>query len=289
VARFLKPLKAKWREATSRSRVLPDFLMIGAQRCGTTTLYQYLAHHPCIVAAAKKEIGFFDNHFEKGINWYRAQFPTEREKQAVLKRQKIFLTGEASINYLIRPAVPGRVAVALPQVKLIVLLRDPVVRTYSGYNRMVRKKCETRTFREVIESELPQPLAGWNKLLNDPDHDYEGLSRNCYLARGLYAEQLRWWMKFFPRERFLVLNSEFFFKQPFISMNRVCDFLGIPAWSEESFRETAEKPVQKWLARKYSYSYPPLEKELRERLVEFFRPHNQRLYELVGQDFGWKG
>jgi hypothetical protein len=280
-------VKAKWREVSSGSRLLPDFLVIGAQRCGTSTLYQYLKLHPGVGGAARKEVGFFDLHFQRGLDWYRAQFPTERQKRSVLARNPIFLTGEASPNYLIDPGVPSRVAAALPGVKLIVILRHPVLRTYSGYNRAVRTGHESRSFAEIVASELANPLEEWDKVKKDPGRDTRDLRLSQFLARGLYAVQLEHWLKFFPRNQLLAVNGDQFFKQPRTWLNQVCEFLGLPPWSEETFHESAERPVQRWMARKYHYTYPPMEDAVRQQLVDFFRPHNQRLSDLLDQDFGW--
>lgn len=284
---FLKPVEARWRQWTRDSRLLPDFLVIGAQRCGTSTLYQYLIQHPCIGGAARKEVSFFDRHFERGLDWYRAQFPTEREKAAALARQPVFLTGESTPNYLLHPTVPGRVAAALPGVRLLVILRDPVERSYSNYHRTVRKGRETRSFAEAVASQIEDPLSDWNEALRRPEHDFGEWRFRQYLSRGLYAHLLEHWLKFFPRDRLLALSGEEFFKEPRVTLNRVCDFLGIPGWTEAAFQSTAAQPTGSWLARKYDYKNPPMEEAVRRQLREFYRPQNQRLYALIGQDFGW--
>src|SRR5258706_11489250 len=116
-----------WRRATSRYRKLPDFLIIGAQRSGTSTLYQYIARHPDVRGAFRKEVHYFDMHYDRGLDWYRACFPTRG------------FTGESSPSYLIHPEVPARVAAVLPDIKLIAILRNPVERAYSAYNRNVRR------------------------------------------------------------------------------------------------------------------------------------------------------
>jgi hypothetical protein len=280
-------LEAKYRNATSGARVLPDFIVIGAQRSGTSTLYQYLTHHPCIGSASRKEVSFFDVNYQRGLDWYRARFPTERRKRSIIKQRGVFLTGEASPNYMIYPAVPARVHAALPTVKLIAILRNPVDRAYSGYNRDVRKRREKRPFREAVDAEIPRVLEQSKKVANNPNCFSDGSFYGSFLGRGFYAGQLELWMKFFPRDHLLVLKGEAFFKNPRLVLNRACEFLGIPPWTEESFRETATKPVQAWVDRKYSYEYPRLDTTVRERLAEFYRPHNGRLYDLVGEDFGW--
>src|SRR5947208_4822180 len=119
---------------TAPIRLLPDFLVIGAQRGGTTSLYHYLQAHPCIKLANTKDTHFFDKKYNKGLTWYRGHFPIWLEKAyAQQVRRQTFVMGEASPSYLFHPHVPKRVKQALPHVKLIVLLRNPVDRAYSQY------------------------------------------------------------------------------------------------------------------------------------------------------------
>lgn len=243
-----------WRRLTARQRKLPDFLIIGAQRSGTSSLYQHLARHPNVKRAARKEVHFFDTHFHRGLDWYRAQFPFSG------------VTGEASPSYLFLPHVPERVKQALPTVKLIAILRNPIDRALSSYHHQTRKKRESRPFAEAIQFE------NWPVARERFHH--------AYLARGLYADQLEHWLKFFPKEQLLVLSAEKFFKEP--SLDRVCAFLGIPAWS-------GDPTVQRWVKEKYSYGkYQDMDDALRQKLADYFRPHNERLYRLVGENFGWE-
>jgi hypothetical protein len=283
---LLKSCQARFRQATANLRLLPDFLIIGAQRAGTSTLYEYLVRHPCIGAASRKEVGYFDRRYHRGPNWYRAQFPTALQKRVALARGGAFLTGEASPSYLLNAAVPARVAAAIPGARFIAILRDPIDRAYSGYQREVRKGRETRPFADAVRSELPDPLSGWRDNLSG--QALETFYHRSYLARGLYAQQLQCWMTFFPRERFLLLSSEEFFKDALSVLNRTCDFLGLPPWPDQSFRASVLPNVSKWLRRKYSYRYPPLERTVRRELGEFFQPHNERLYAIAGKDFGWQ-
>ena len=105
--------------------------------------------------------------------------------------------------------------------------------------------------------------------------------RHSYLARGLYADQLETWLKHFPREQLLVLSAEEFFKDTMPVMNRVCSFLGISDW-------TGDPAMQGWVKNRYSYQrYAEMDDNLRKRLVELFRPHNERLYQFVGKDLDW--
>src|SRR5437764_5111475 len=128
-----------YRGITSSLRLLPDFLIIGTQRGGTTSLYHYLKTHPCVQLANTKDTHFFDKKFNKGLSWYRGHFPTRLGKYYTQRvRQQPFVTGEASPSYLFHPHAPGRVAQLLPSARLIVLLRNPVDRAYSQYFHAVK-------------------------------------------------------------------------------------------------------------------------------------------------------
>src|SRR5207248_7427804 len=147
-------LEKLYRAATVPIRLLPDFLIIGTQRGGTTSLYRYLKAHPCIGATSNKDLHFFDRRFHKGLSWYRSHFPTKLEKAyAEQLRRLTLVTGEASPSYLFHPHAPKRVAQVLPHVKLIVLLRNPVSRAYSQYHHAVELGFETLSFAEAIEAE----------------------------------------------------------------------------------------------------------------------------------------
>jgi len=239
-----------WRRATSRYRKLPDFLIIGAQRSGTSTLYQYVARHPNVRGAFRKEVHYFDWYYDRGLDWYRANFPFKG------------LTGESSPSYLVHADVPARVKTVLPDVKLIAILRNPVERAYSAYNRNVRRKRESRSFAEAI--------AGGPML------------EFAYLERGLYAEQIEHWLQHFRREQLLVIGAEKFFVDTLPVLGRVFNFLGLPAWSGDT-------AVKRWIAQKYSYSrYAEMDENVRQKLTEHFRSHNERLYRLMGENFGWE-
>src|SRR5690348_6863383 len=153
--RATPPLEKLYRGVTSPIRLLPDFLVIGTQRGGTTSLYHYLQAHESIAPSSIKEIHFFDRKYARGLAWYRGHFPTGAEKwYAQRLRRQAFVTGEASPVYLFHPHVPARVKQALPAVKLIVLLRNPVDRAYSQYYHAVELGLETRPFEEAIGDEV---------------------------------------------------------------------------------------------------------------------------------------
>ena len=236
----------------AKTGALPDFVIIGAQKCETTSFYHLLVQHPYVEPAATKELHFFDSLFEEGIDWYRRCFPPP-----VWKDGRRTITGEATPGYLFRPYVPERMTEVIPQAQLIALLRNPVDRAYSQYHQRLRKGGEHRTFEEVI-------IEAANK------------SHAQYLSRGIYVNQLLRWSKFFSDEQMLVLKSEDFFERPQETLKIVLDFLDLPHWEPEALE----------VRKKGSYEQK-MDPDIRRRLEEYFEPHNQRLYEYLGVDFGW--
>jgi hypothetical protein len=266
-----------FRVATSGFRVLPDFIIIGAPKCGTTSLYQYLSGHPGVAPATKKEVRYFDEAFDYGTRWYRAHFPTLPYRLAVeaLTGRRI-VVGEASPLYMGYPYVAERVRSLLPGAKLIALLRDPVERAYSGYQMQVRRGKEVLPVAAAIDREAEQLARAVDRLPRRKTSDSPAPKRGRgYLARGIYADQLAAWFRLFPREQFLILSSEDFFRDTSAVFSQVLDFLGLAPWQPARF--------DRYNAAKYS----GLDPATRRRLVEYFAPHNERLYQLVGRDFGW--
>src|SRR5947209_9042204 len=269
-----------YRGITASIRVLPDFLIIGTQRGGTTALYHYLKTHPCIIPATIGDTHFFDKKYSKGLRWYQAHFPTLWEKAYTQQvRKRPLVTGEASSSYLFYPLAPKRVAESLPHVKLIVLLRNPVDRAYSQYYHAVELKHETLPFAEAIRDEEKRTAQEREKILQDEGHESHTYTHRSYLTRGIYVDQLQSWMSFFPREQFLILKSEDFYADPAATLKQVYAFLNLPVTELQ-----AQKKEYKQLN---NTSYSKMDEVLRTRLVEYFRPHNARLYEFLGTDFGW--
>ena len=255
-------LAAKERERAERGPVtgaLPDFLIIGAPKCGTTSLYYLLAEHPHVEPAAAKELHFFNSHFDLGMEWYRRCFPRPEQKDG-----RSTITGEATPSYLGDLYAPGRVAEVVPQVRLLVLLRNPVDRAFSHFQMAQRKGwATTATFEEAVGAEHAGRL----------DED------SWYLSGGIYADQLARWSSLFGHEQILVLRSEDFSRSPEETLERVLGFLGLPDWKPQ-----AGELHKKLHTGGYEQEMQPA---TRRRLEEYFGPHNRRLYTLVGEDFGW--
>lgn len=254
------------RRATAFARRLPDFLVIGGARCGTTSLFMYLADHPSFRSPEVKEIGFFDREWARGLGWYRSHFPLATRPRGI--------TGEATPEYLFHPRASERAASVVPGAKLVVLLRDPVDRAYSHYQLKVASGFETLSFEEALEAE-EERIAEGVAAMHAGERPTDDAANFSYLARGRYAEQLARWLEHYPRERLLVLSSEAFRRDRPGGFRRITDYLGLPPCTHEEFRSYHGVP-RKELAR-----------ETRERLNDHFAAANAELYELVEEDFGW--
>ena len=232
---------------------LPDFVIIGAQKGGTSFLYHLLTLHPLVEPAARKELHFFDNPelFDHGAEWYRRCFPRLNSKDGQRS-----MTGEATPYYLFDPPVAKRMAQIVPQARLIALLRNPIDRAYSHYQMQVKRGTEPRTFEEAIEQQ-----------------------HSSYMSRGIYVDQLLRWFEFFGKEQMLILKSEDFFARPVETLKVVLTFLDLPDWQPEA------PELQQ---RRHSGTYiQKLDPSTRQRLEAYFEPYNQRLYECLDVDFGW--
>ena len=258
---------------------LPDFLVIGVGKGGTTFLYHLLTQHPLVEPAASKEIHFFDNRFGQGVEWYRHCFPAPRRKDG-----RTTVTGEAT-PFMFWPLVPGRVAEVVPRARLIALLRNPVDRAYSSYQQMVRRKMTSLTFEEVVEKEKTLLLKAsqldghrWKEYFAAADDAASSrFTGNC-ISKGLYAEQLRRWSEHFDREQMLILKSEDFFARPQEVLGQVFRFLDLPEW---------EPDPSVFERKRNSRRYEKMDPQTRRSLEEYFAPHNRRLYDFLGRDLGW--
>ena len=272
-----KPGDAGWfQRLTAPWRLWPDFLILGAQRGGTTSLFRYLEQHPDVLGSTRKELHYFDYQFGRGPRWYRGHFPLASRRVAHLRRGRpLLLTGEATPYYLACPQAPRRAAATVPQARLIALLRNPVDRAWSHYRMARWQGRETLSFEAAVEAE-PQRLAGeYEKLRADDTYYSAAYHQQSYLTRGLYLRQIQDWLRHYPRERLLLLVSEDFYRDPAAVYARLCRFLGLPEWQPgefKKFNEQSDKPL------------PPV---LRQRLLDGFRAPNAALSDFLGYPLNW--
>ncbi len=260
---------------------MPDFITIGTMRGGTTSLYNYPLAHPQIAWATKKEVHFFDRHFHRGIAWYRAQFPSLLQADmAEMRQSQRVITGEGSPYYLFHPLAPARAALVVPKTKLIVLLRNPVDRAYSHYRQKVIRGVETLSFEDALAQEETRTRDEGQRLAADPHYYSYNHQHYSYLARGIYVDQLERWMNYFPKEQFFIIKSEDFYATPERQLKEIFRFLGLS--DGVSVQQQEYKSFNS-----STYSRPKMEPEIRNRLLSYFEPYNERLYTLLGRDLGW--
>lgn len=277
VLRRARQLLRRWQAG---QRVLPDFLIIGAQKSGTSSLFRYLGQHPQIRGSLPKEVHYFDGGFAGGTDtytlgedWYRTHFPLRRS----MKPGQVAF--EASPLYMLHPLAAGRIAALLPEVKLVAVLRNPTDRALSHYfhnvrNNALRHHAEGLTPMQAMAEEDAR-LA---PILAAADYKNEIFRAFSYKARGRYLEQLERYWGHFPRERLLVLRAEDLFEDPAGLMRELCDFLGI-----ERIAEGLD-----FAARNVGGNREPVDAETRAMLDAYFAPHNRALYDALGRDFGWE-
>jgi hypothetical protein len=262
--------------ATAGARVLPDFLVIGAQRGGTTTLYHYLVQHPQILGAvADKEVHHFDLRYGEGLDAYRGAFPTEAAVRRAGRDVGRVLVGEATPYYLFHPAVPARVAADLPEVRLLAILRDPVERAWSHYRHEVELGYETLSFEDALDREDERLEGEDERLLRDPTATSLPHQHLGYVARGRYVEQVQRWWSVLPRDRLLLARSEDLHADPGPTFEAICEHLGIDPWRPPNW---------------HAYNAAPatgMAPGTRSRLREMFRTWNARLAEATGRDWAW--
>lgn len=246
---------------------LPDFVIIGAQRSGTTNLYDLLVRHPSIDAASHKEVHFFDYHYRRGERWYRGNFPQRRGESNAGS-----VCGEATPTYIAYDSAPARIRQLIPDAKLIVLLREPVARAVSHYHHFARLGNEHRSFEEAIAWEYSYLAAGNRPLLLDsPERGSDPL----YLSLSAYAPQLERWLSTFPREQLFIALADELFEDSDGLLEGVRQFLDLPS----AFPPETVPPKQ--------FPYPEVAEETRRNLTELFAPYNRELESLLARTLPW--
>lgn len=257
---------------------LPDFLIIGAMKCGTTTLFDMLTQHPGFLPPVIKEIQYLNNPtvYRRGERWYRAHFPAEK----TLERRGLALgyrpvTGEATPS-MSSPMYAENAARLVPDARLVVTLRNPVDRAYSHYQHMLHHaRPERLGFREALERERALLDAGCTITPDSFREQAPALLKFGYLNRGRYALELEHWLRYFPREQFLFLNFDTWKHRPEAAAARVARHVGLP---QHRFRKVQANRGNYWQA---------LPEDCRAWLTDYYRPWNRRLYALLGEDWGW--
>jgi hypothetical protein len=263
-----------WGLATADLRPLPDYLIIGTKRGGTTSMAAYLSAHPKVSPLfphrlTPKGVRYFDEHATRGERWYRSHFATALVRGSPFKPRK--LSGEASPNYLFTPGAAERAAEVSPDAKVIVLLRDPVDRAWSHWRERVRRGVEPLSFEDALEAE-PARVAERRSALGRSGNPGEV----AYRGQGCYADLLTPWLERFGDGRLLILVSEDLYADPDATYARTLEFLGLQAHS-----------LAEYEARNYVPPSEEMTATVREELEVSYEPHIRRLEVLVGRDFPW--
>jgi hypothetical protein len=263
--------------ALGRFRALPDYLIIGAARAGTTSLHAQIEQHPDVLPSRRQEVHFFDSpRYLNGANYYRLYFPSRIQvRLQALRRGLRPRTGESSPYALFHPHAAERVRELLPNARLIVLLRDPVERAHSDWAMRRRRGAEPLSFEDAIAEEERISGEELERMAADPTYESPRLRQYAYLARGVYADQLPRWLAAFPREQLLIIESEAYRRDVPRTLDRVWAHLGVRpmALADYPSRNRGE--------------YEPMADPTRDRLRALFAPHNERLYALLGERYDW--
>ncbi len=259
---------------------LPDVIIVGAMRSGTTSLFRWLADHPEVFMAPDKELQFFDEHYDRGLSWYAAHFADGLDTRIV---------GEGTPNYLYDSHAIHRIATDLPSVKVLAVLRSPVDRAYSHYQMLLARGREQRPWEQVIDQELELE---------------ERVGKYSVIDRSRYAHQLERMYSAIPRERCHVLPFEHMRNNPGTEFSKVCEFLGIGPIASASLgtRVNAYFRIRSPLVRRAASHawvpkrvrnivgranqvedpYPPMPPDIRRRVEASFLKERARVIELAG-------
>jgi hypothetical protein len=263
--------------ATARLRAKPDFILAGAQRCGTTSLFRALMAHPQILRPVlHKGVNYFDVNYHRGEHWYRGHFPltvVARARTAKYGRPRVF---DASGYYMYHPLAPERIAKDLPAVRLVAMLRDPVERAYSAYQHEFARGFEWESFERALDLEAERLVGEIDRMRSDPTYESFTHRHHSYTRRGQYAEQLAVLLDLFGPERLLVIDSEAFFTDPGGEYKRIVDFLEVAPMLPDRFERYNARPRA------------DMSSLTRRRLELHFRPHDERLEDLLHRRLSWR-
>ncbi|MEV4636834.1 sulfotransferase domain-containing protein [Actinoplanes sp. NPDC049548] len=277
----VRELLVRYGEKTAAQRPLPDFLVIGTKRGGTTSLWRYLIQHPLVPrlfpAWNTKTSHYFEENWARGEAWYRSHFPTRRQRAALERRHGgPSKAGEAAPLYMFHPLVAGRVADLMPQARIVVLLRNPVERAYSHWKERRGEGVEPLGFAEALAAEDSRTAGERERLIAEPGYFSEAFDWYSYRARGRYLEHLEPWLERFPREQLFVEASETLYREPAETYARILRFIGLPEHDLGSYDVFNDRPSK------------GMDPQVRAELTAYYRPFTAALEERLGRRFGWE-
>lgn len=261
---------------TARSRIEPSFIMVGASRAGTTSLFRALSEHPAVLRpAVNKGVRYFDLNYDKSWDWYRGHFPLERTARQHSKGHGAPVAFEASGYYVFHPFAVARIAERLPNVRLVAMFRDPVERAYSAWKHESARGFEWESFESALELEDERMVGEVDRMARNPGYESFCHRHQSHRQRGEYADQLERMWAHLPREQVLVVQSENFFSQPEAEFKILLDFLGLSSFEPASFDQHNARPSS------------PMSASVRRQLEAHYAPHNHRLEAMLGQPLRW--
>jgi len=251
----------------------PSFIVVGAQRCGTTTLYRLLSGHPDVVRPTMaKGIGYFDLNYERGDRWYRGHFPVAGRAHDHRRRAAF----ESSGYYCFHPLAAARIAADLPDVQLVMMVRDPVERAHSAYKHERARGFEDLDFAAALDAE-PRRLEGEvERMIAEPGYQSFDHRHHAYVGRGRYAEQVDRLHSTVGRDRVRLLDADRFFQDPRREFADLTDWLGLSSWDPEVVPQENARPGD------------VLSDGLRDRLRQEFDESDEALAEHLGRPPSWR-
>lgn len=268
---------SRWGVLTSRWRMLPDIVIVGAGRSGTTSLFRLLSDHPQVLRpTVSKGMAYFDLNYDRGPAWYRGRFPL-RLTSSLRSRGRRAVTFESSGYYMFHPLAAERIAKDLPDAKVIVMLRNPVDRAYSQHRHELRRGFETEKDFEAALALEPSRTAGEaDRLRADPSYQSFDHQHHAYLGRGEYAPQIRRLFDTVGKERTYIVYADEFLRDQSGEFARLCAWLGLD--------EPPPSPSQVW----NTEPREPMSEALREKLMAHFEPFDEELPRLLGRTPTWR-
>ena len=267
---------------------LPEIIIIGAQKCGTSGLFKYMNQHPTLQGPYKKEVHYFDSkHFQKGVAWYSKQF-------SPVSKSKILF--EATPSYIYRDWCAERIFEYDKNIKLIAILREPISRAFSAWN-MVRQVYNSNQRNRIVDTTVTiqndDIKKGMTELLTSNyfksfsecvQKELEIISLSSpspvpnFIRRGIYVEQLNKYFNYFDKEQLLIIDHKNLLTEPKKVLLEIENFVGIKNIDWEN-KDLEKKHVGLYNSK--------IENETKLILKEFYKPHNEKLFNLIGKKFDW--
>jgi len=258
--------------------MLPSFVVIGGQRCGTTTIFKSLAEHPQVMRPpVEKGTDYYTLNYNRGIDWYQGHFPMELSGALQGRRAGESFAFEACTYYMFHPLAIERLAKDFPNIKLVAMLRDPVERAFSAYKHEYARGFETEPdFQRALDLEDSRLEGELERITSNADYESIPHRHHAYRRRGQYVEQLERVFQHYPREQVHVMESEGFFRDPVGEYLKLTNFLGLDEYDPGHIDQHNARPSS------------PMPDGAKARLQKHYESYDERLEELLGREIAWR-